>query len=324
MSLYPQEDFLTPSSTVTTSYTPVSNNAPSLPAVIDSPLLVTPNLSFEKKEPVQQAPTSTGVQQDLLQMFSQTQDYFQKIMNYMQSVDSRLTALERITKEINENQKQLIKDQSTPVIDTKEREREDFELARKLQAELNAEQDRIRQSAVTTTIPKPIETKKEILADCPFCEVRLPFVEMEDHVNRHLDQQDSGKKIPDDKKGPNPAATPGNNTSFFGKLFGTTPAPATTSPTPNKPAEPPKTTTPSKTPEPPVVPTPTSMPQLPPGYAPFMPGQGFFPGYMPPQAMVYRGPNGQQFAAPMGFPAPYAAPMLYPTDPSAVPAPKQQ
>lgn len=191
-------------------------------------------------------PTLGQQQQQLQQFMAKMTENFERIHKYLSDVDQRIAALEKCTREIAVNQrteKETLQQQylqilqkigeirttipapsqvqmspflSAPIAtpnptsnfvaapaastaykpSSKEQEDADAELARRLQAELNAEAS------------KPA-ARVEPTEECPICSEKVVKSKIEEHVNKHLDE---------DAKPP--ASSAGSESSIWGRLFG--------------------------------------------------------------------------------------------------------
>jgi hypothetical protein len=139
-------------------------------------------------------------------MLVQVQGYFDRILQFMSSVDQRLNALEDTTRDILKAHRES-HTSSTPApefviskqeFDTAKRmttlpRQEQFEtdvdVARRLQAEMDSEyyiEEELSKNKKKDTGKKPAEKKisfKESTTDCPICAKPFPMSEIEAHVN---------------------------------------------------------------------------------------------------------------------------------------------
>lgn len=264
------------------------------------------------------------------------ESYFDRMINWMESIDRRLSKLELTTNELQKGQQTIqqklnsspapttsstpsmvpyflpapsaLSTTSVPTASAQETLAPyEFETAMKLQQTLDSDAELAKklqaefehESAKATTTKKP--ELKAVQEECPVCQKKISSKEFNDHVNECLD-----KASKDDKNG----AQSGFFSRFFTKK---TDAPATTAPEKTevplvkKPA--PTTQTPAQITPPPMYPAfqPYMMPQTvqgAQGKPTATPTPYFFPQYPFQQA-----PNGQpMYYIPQGYPYPQAQP----------------
>jgi hypothetical protein len=177
-------------------------NYPPLPQQWQAPAIGTTKQEIKIEEVKQQ-------QQQVVTMIEQMNSQFSKIMTFMESVDRRLTKLERSTQDILTAQSS----NTAPIMDTTElihatqqmqQLEDDMELARQLQEELNREDPKKRPTYSTPTPSRGqsvfVEKKKEepkknptppssssSLIECPVCAKKVAEKEIDEHVNSCLD-----------------------------------------------------------------------------------------------------------------------------------------
>jgi len=228
-------------------------------------------------------------------MFNQVQTHFEKFNSFMDRIDKRLSSLESTAQSILKNQKTSNPDDLSGYIAKTELEslrkmqeqmETDFEVAKRMQADIDSkfqkEKQETEKKRSSTTTRKDTTPPPSSMQDCPICGSKVPFLELEFHVNQCLEGITSG-----DTKDLTP-----EKVSFWKRVFGPGPKKDDTANnqvvvrTTSTPA--PKTIPLAKTQQP----TPTPMPMYPGN------GQDYY--QMP---LVYRGGG--------GYPQPQMMPPMY-------------
>jgi hypothetical protein len=166
------------------------------------------------------------------QLLNQVQNSLEKMNLFMERFDKRLTSLESTAQTILKNQKANGQDDLSSFfgkneLDTLKKMQEqmesDMELAKRLQAEMEKEtkqRETPKPKLITSTptpTPRPMSTvtatpSPSSMQECPICTQRVPFLELEYHVNQCLEGGigDSGKVDPSQQE----------KGSFWKRMFG--------------------------------------------------------------------------------------------------------
>jgi len=246
------------------------------------------------------------------EVLNQMQGYFEKITSYMERVDKRLNTLENTAQTILKNQKgngddisHFVPKGDLEVLKKMQEQMEsDMEVAKRLQAELDGKfmkekkeekkekkEKKERSKSSDSSRSSSSSMSPSSMQECPICTLKVPFAELEFHVNQCLEgiEKPSGD-------GKTDTATQ-EKASFWRRVFG--PGPKKEDATKTTASTPTPTPTRLALPAPPS----TGAPNMYPG------GQDFYQmPQMPQMPFVYRG----------GYPQPQMAP------PQMYPYPQQQ